>query len=150
MDLLNPKTWADELSVVYGAPLIVGSLMLSTAVVTWWLRSITLSGQIKVMEQRLELAKDRVAYSDKKEIDLTKAIERQKAKKAAAVSKLKAAVTAAEADAAVVDLESANDTSAEVDAALTELKEANDSVEEALTGKPSRRNHEAHGARPSR
>jgi len=66
------------------------------------------------------------------------------------VSKLKAAVTSAETDAAVVDSEAANDTSAEVDAALTELKEANDSVEEALTGKPSRPNHDAHGARPSR
>jgi hypothetical protein len=112
---------------------------MSTAGAAWWLRSITLSGQIKVMEQRLELAKDRLAYSDKKEIHLTKAIERQKAKKAAAVSKLKAAITSAEADAALVDLEAASDISAEVDAALTELKEANDSVEEALTGEPSLR-----------
>src|SRR6266700_4226152 len=133
----DPKIWIDELKVVSDARDIVASLLISTAILTalatWWLTSRIFAGQIKGMKQRLKLAKERLAFSDEKEIKLTRAIERQKAKKAAAMSKLNAAIKSAEADAALVDLEAANDTSAEVDAALDELKEANDSVEEALT-----------------
>lgn len=79
MDLSNPKTWTDGVSVVVGGPHIITPLLLTVSACVWWFRGTVerakrdglqsiidgrdakisaLTQQIEVREERLQLAID--------------------------------------------------------------------------------------------
>lgn len=114
MDLGSLKTWTDGLAVVAGAPHIVAPLVVGAWGFGWWLKGSITEGQIKERDERLELAKERVAFAAEKEAEVTKRFEELEKKAAAGAPKEELAALSANVDASLGELKAANTATAYV------------------------------------
>jgi hypothetical protein len=118
MDPTNPDTWKQQWAAFWSAPWVMAPLILVVGSIVWWFRGTmfereiaSLKEQIAAWDQRLKLATDLVAASDRAKDELDKQFQAYKAD---------------------VAFKGSNASPAKVDAAFEQLRRENTILEAGL------------------
>jgi hypothetical protein len=109
--LLKPELWEQQWAIFTSAPLILGPLILIIGLVFWWVRgamfkreTASWKAEISAVEQKLKLAADALAKSDRDTEKLRKEFQAYKAEVAAQGSN----VSPTKVDAAIARIAKGN------------------------------------------